>query len=70
MASTRLDVSRLPWRTAKKNGNSGCVEVAPAHLIAVRDSKDRNGAVLLYTPQEWEAFLDGVKKGEFDDLVR
>ncbi|HEY7177017.1 MAG TPA: DUF397 domain-containing protein, partial [Micromonosporaceae bacterium] len=44
-----------------------CVEVAFVDgAIAVRDSKDRTGPVLLYTPDEWEAFIGGVKDGEFD----
>ena len=62
---------QLPWRKARKSGQGGCVEVAPAAagLIAVRDSKDPDGPVLLYTPLEWDAFLDGVKRGEFDDLL-
>jgi hypothetical protein len=34
----------------------------------MRDSKDPSGPVLTYTRIEWSAFLDGVKKGEFDDL--
>jgi hypothetical protein len=34
--------------------------------IAVRDSKDRSGPVLLFTPREWEAFVGGVRGGEFD----
>jgi hypothetical protein len=65
------DRSELAWRKAAKSGASGgCVEVAPAEgMIAVRDSKDRNGPVLFYTPLEWAAFLDGAKKGEFDDLL-
>jgi hypothetical protein len=71
MAYTSAELSRLLWRTARKSSNSGCVEVAPAgDLVAVRDSKDRSGPVLFYTPVEWEAFLDGAKKGEFDDLIR
>jgi hypothetical protein len=37
-------------------------------MIAVRDSKDPEGAILTYTAAEWRAFLDGAKKGEFDDL--
>jgi hypothetical protein len=70
MAFTRSDLSSLAWRTARKSGGSGCVEVArAAHMIAVRDSKDCEGPVLFYTPLEWDAFLDGVKKGEFDDLI-
>ena len=27
------------------------------------------GPVLVFTPFEWECFLDGVKKGEFDDAT-
>jgi len=32
----------------------------------VRDSKDPSGPTLAFNTGEWEAFLDGVKKGEFD----
>lgn len=34
--------------------------------IHVRDSKDRDGPVLVFTGKEWDAFLAGVKAGEFD----
>jgi hypothetical protein len=37
-------------------------------MLAMPDSKDPDGPVLMYTPSEWHAFLDGAKKGEFDDL--
>jgi hypothetical protein len=47
-----------------------CVEVASWDgKIAVRDSKNPEGAILLYTGREWEAFLDGAKKGEFDHFM-
>jgi hypothetical protein len=32
----------------------------------VRDSKDPQGPVLLFTPDEWRAFVGGVRNGEFD----
>jgi hypothetical protein len=35
-------------------------------LIAVRDSKDPSGPMLLFTPLEWRAFVAGVRDGEFD----
>jgi hypothetical protein len=35
----------------------------------VTDSKHPDGPVLSYTLQEWDAFLDGAKNGEFDDLL-
>jgi hypothetical protein len=30
-------------------------------LTAVRDSKDRPGPVLIFTPDEWQAFVTGLK---------
>jgi hypothetical protein len=60
----------LAWRKAQRSvGNGACVELAPANgMIAMRDSKDPNGPVLMYTKAELYAFLDGAKRGEFDDL--
>ncbi len=46
-----------------------CVEVGqlPGGAVAVRDTKDRErGAALVFTPEEWTAFVAGVKNGEFD----
>ena len=60
----------LAWRKAQRSVNNGaCLELAPmAGMIAVRDSKDPDGPVLMYSKAELAAFLDGAKKGEFDDL--
>lgn len=64
------DLAGLDWRkSSRSNGNGGdCVEVAdlPDGSRAVRDSKDRSGPTLLFTPAEWRAFVEGVKLGEFD----
>jgi hypothetical protein len=38
-------------------------------VVLMRDSKDPDGPWLNFTKAEWAAFLDGVKKGEFDDLT-
>jgi Domain of unknown function (DUF397) len=48
--------------------NGNCVEVASLSQgeIGVRDSKDSEGPVLRFTPDEWRAFLGGVRNGEFD----
>jgi hypothetical protein len=62
-----LDLSRAEWRKSSYSSINGCVEVAFADgNVAVRDSKDRRGPVLLFTPAEWTAFLEGVRGGEFD----
>jgi len=36
----------------------------------MRDSKDPDGPILLYSRAEFQAFLDGALKGDFDDIGR
>jgi hypothetical protein len=47
---------------------SGCVEIAELGdgFKAMRDSSDPEGPALVFTPGEWDAFVLGVKAGEFD----
>lgn len=60
----------IQWRTAVKSASSNCVQVARRDAnIMIADSKQPDGPVLSYTLEEWDAFLDGAKKGEFDDLL-
>lgn len=48
-------------------GGGNCVEAAHiATATLVRNSKDRSGLAVSFTPTEWEAFIQGVKDGEFD----
>ncbi len=59
------------WTKARRSqGNSNCVEVArlDGATIGIRDSKNPNGPVLRFTQPEWEAFLDGMAKQEFDTI--
>jgi hypothetical protein len=46
------------WRKSSYSGNGGsdCVEVAAADHVLVRDTRDRTGPVLRFTPQEWRWF--------------
>ena len=50
--------------------NGNCVEVAslPGGAIGVRNSRNSAGPVLRFTPEEWRAFLGGVRNGEFDRI--
>lgn len=63
------DLRRAEWRksTCSANGST-CVEVAGnlSGIVAVRDSKDPDGPKLVFTPDEWRAFVAGVRSGEFD----
>ena len=50
--------------------NGNCVEVAnlPGGQVGVRHSKHTEGLVLRFTPDEWQAFLGGVRNGEFESF--
>jgi len=58
----------VTWRRSTRSGpNGNCVEVAQLHdSVALRDSKDPGGPMLIFTPAEWAAFVDGARHGEFD----
>jgi Domain of unknown function (DUF397) len=64
-----MDLTGVRWRKASLSGNNGgnCVEVATSlpDVVAIRDSKDQQGPVLIFTPSQWVAFCSGVKRGEF-----
>jgi hypothetical protein len=69
---SELQRESLTWvKSQSSTYNGACVEVASAvGNIAIRDSKDPNGPILVYTPSEFRAFLDGARNGEFDGLLR
>jgi hypothetical protein len=50
------------------NAAGNCVEAGlrPTGDVAIRDTKDREKAPQIYTPEEWDAFVQGVKAGQFD----
>jgi Domain of unknown function (DUF397) len=61
--------SGTTFRKSSHSGavNNNCVEVGFVTAeVLMRDSKDPNGPVLHFTPDEWRAFIAGVKDGEFD----
>jgi len=63
------DISAGTWVKSTLSGyNGNCVEVAglTGDSIRVRDSKHPKRAVLNFTPAEWDAFIGGVRNGEFD----
>jgi uncharacterized protein DUF397 len=58
----------LAWQKSSYSAAGGhCVETAhlPGGHQAVRDSKDKDGPVLVVTPQQWRSFVGGIKNGAF-----
>ena len=65
----RADLTDAVWQKSSRSGPNcdNCVEVAFVDdVIAVRDSKRPQGPILLFTQDEWDAFVAGAKDGEFD----
>jgi hypothetical protein len=55
------------WFKSGESNDVGCVEVAfRGNQVGVRDTKDRSKAPHVFTRHEWECFLAGAKRGEFD----
>jgi len=53
------------WRKSRLSGESGgCVEVAKSDTsVLVRDSRDRPGAILKFSPAQWRGFVSSIKNG-------
>lgn len=69
------DLDGADWhRSSLSTGDESSIEVATVtgakenseRVIAMRDSKNRQGPTLIFTPDEWAAFTAGVRDGEFD----
>jgi hypothetical protein len=59
------DFSRAAWRKSSRSVSSSCVEVAlSATVVGVRDSKDRDGAVLVFPAQRWADFVGALQRSE------
>ncbi|MFD0691332.1 DUF397 domain-containing protein [Actinomadura fibrosa] len=59
-----MDLTGAAWRKASRSNDSGanCVELAPlSAAIAIRDSKDVDGDVLLLTPRDFRHLTDTIK---------
>ncbi|WP_051710339.1 DUF397 domain-containing protein [Streptomyces sp. NRRL S-350] len=71
---TSLDQSadeNVVWHKSSYSGsqNSNCCEVgrpvsAEHGAVAVRDTKDRAGGTLHFSPESWSAFLSDIQAGD------
>lgn len=58
------------WLRSPFSGNGGCVEVAALadDQVGLRNSRDLSAPTHVFTRREWDAFLQGVKHGSFDQI--
>ena len=56
------------YRVSSYSGAGTCVEAGllPSGEISVRDTKNPDKEAHVFTPDEWDRFIEGVKAGEFD----
>jgi predicted secreted Zn-dependent protease len=60
-------IPQRTWRKSSHSDDGNCVEVAYTHELAVvRDSKNGTGPVLRFESVQWQAFMNGVRLGEFE----
>jgi hypothetical protein len=63
---TQLDMRSAAWRKSSHSGTQAteCVEIAQVNqVIAVRDSKDPQGPVLVLEPAQWHALRQHLRSG-------
>jgi len=71
-----MPATELRWTRWHKSGRSSaqgnCVETAKLAdgQVAVRNSRHPAGPALIFSEAEARAFLEGVKDGDFDYLLR
>ncbi len=61
------------WRKSSFSNDQGeCVETAQLAdgTVAVRNSNHPQAGVVFFTPAEMNAWINGCKAGEFDDLTQ
>jgi Domain of unknown function (DUF397) len=53
----------IAWRKGRRSDSGGCVEVAAAGgSVLVRDSRNRDGALLRLSPAAWSAFVEQARR--------
>lgn len=68
-----IDVAAQGWQSSAEGDGNIEIAIVPdpagagGEWVLMRVTGDGSGRILVYDRHEWECFLDGVRKGEFDD---
>jgi hypothetical protein len=64
--SSMAGTTDLTWRRSNRCDSGSCVEIATdGDRVLLRDSADPGGHVLIFTQDEWQAFVTGLKEADF-----
>jgi Domain of unknown function (DUF397) len=67
--SNLASLGELSWRVAQRCNSGDCIRIAPSgDMVLIGDSKDPDGPVLAYSRSDMRGFLDGIRRGDFDDM--
>jgi hypothetical protein len=72
VAELGIDPAAQAWR--RSGHGDGAIEVAfvpaaPGSWVLMRVTGDPEQRILVFDRHEWECFLDGARRGEFDDAT-
>jgi Domain of unknown function (DUF397) len=67
-----MEITDMNWRKSSYSGNGGssCIEVASAGAVAVRDTTDRTGPTLVFSPAAWCRLVAQLKRSLAADPSR
>jgi hypothetical protein len=60
-------IMNIQWIHAPKNRNA--IRIGKYKDYWILNQQSPNSTLLVYTQREWDAFIEGVKGKEFDDLI-
>jgi len=65
---TKVQISKIHWLNAPKKKEA--IRVGRFNEYWILSKNESKSPILVYDQAEWDAFVSGVKKHEFDDLTK
>lgn len=67
-----MEITDMNWRKSSHSGGNGgsCIEVASDRAVLVRDTTDRTGPMLAFSPAAWHQLVAQLKRSLAADPSR
>lgn len=70
MTTFPSDQGDLDWRVSRTCESGACIMVARQdESVLIGNTGNPDGPISEFTIEEWRQFLEGVRLGDFDDIV-